>query len=93
VKTAKVSELKNSLSAHLAAVRAGGSVLVLDRNHPMAIIQPVPESMSDSLSHLAAAGLVRPPARKLNVAAFLRRKRVSCRNGLSALVSEDRDER
>jgi antitoxin (DNA-binding transcriptional repressor) of toxin-antitoxin stability system len=93
MKTAKISDLKNNLSAHLASVRAGNSVLVLDRNHPLAILQPVPEGTSDSLSRLAASGLIQPPAKKLDVTKFLRRSRVKCRGGLSALVSDDRDGR
>src|SRR5262245_54106079 len=38
--TAKVSELKAKLSAYLAEVRAGGRVVVYDRNIPIAQLVP-----------------------------------------------------
>jgi prevent-host-death family protein len=41
MKTARIAELKNNLSRYLEHVRAGGSVLVLDRDHPVARLVPV----------------------------------------------------
>ena len=41
----KISELKNSLSAYLRKVKSGESILVLDRNTPVARLVPI-ESMS-----------------------------------------------
>jgi prevent-host-death family protein len=41
VKTARIAELKNNLSRYLEHVRAGGSVLVLDRQQPVARLVPV----------------------------------------------------
>jgi antitoxin (DNA-binding transcriptional repressor) of toxin-antitoxin stability system len=38
---AKISELRDSLSRYIAHVRAGGRVLVLDRNRAVAEIVPV----------------------------------------------------
>jgi len=38
---AKISELRNGLSRYLDHVRAGGRVVVLDRNRPVAEIVPV----------------------------------------------------
>lgn len=40
MKTAKVSELKARLSAYLAAVRRGETVVVCDRNTPIARLIP-----------------------------------------------------
>lgn len=39
----KIAELKNNLSRYLDYVRGGGSVLVLDREHPVAEIVPLRE--------------------------------------------------
>jgi len=52
---ARISELKNSLSAYLRLVRSGESVLVLDRDTPVARLvpvemSPVGTSQADSVS-------------------------------------------
>jgi len=41
MKSAKIAELKNNLSRYLDHVKAGGSVLVLDRDQPVARIVPL----------------------------------------------------
>jgi prevent-host-death family protein len=41
VKSAKIADLKNNLSRYLEHVKAGGSVLVLDRDEPVAQIVPL----------------------------------------------------
>ena len=41
MKTARIAELKNNLSRYLEHVRAGGSILVLDRDHPVARLVPL----------------------------------------------------
>ncbi len=38
---AKISELKNSLSAYLRQVKSGESVLILDRDTPVARLVPI----------------------------------------------------
>ena len=43
MKSAKVSELKAHLSAYLAAVRRGETVIVCDRNTPIARLVPYDE--------------------------------------------------
>ena len=53
----KVSELKARLSAYLAEVRAGGEVLVCDRDTPVARIVPVNDV--DDLSIIPASS---PPS-------------------------------
>jgi prevent-host-death family protein len=59
---ATISELKNSLSAYLKKVRAGHTVLILDRDQPIARIERVADEMrsEDRLQQLERAGLVRP---------------------------------
>jgi antitoxin (DNA-binding transcriptional repressor) of toxin-antitoxin stability system len=41
MKTAKIGELKDRLSAYLGHVKSGGTVVVLDRDRPIAHIVPV----------------------------------------------------
>ncbi len=47
MKKAKIAELKNNLSRYLAYVRTGGSVLVLDRDTPIAEIVPLKRSTAN----------------------------------------------
>ena len=44
---ARISELKNELSRFLRYVRKGASVLVYDRDRPVAWIDPVRERLSE----------------------------------------------
>ncbi len=41
MKRAKISELKNGLSSYLREVKSGESILVLDRNTPVARLVPI----------------------------------------------------
>ncbi len=62
--TANISKTKNELSRYLDAVRGGETVVILDRNRPIAQIQPLsPETglASARLRELAAGGLITRP--------------------------------
>ena len=58
-----IANAKNQLSRLLDAVRAGESVLILDRDRPVARLEPVTDAQSgelpDALSRLERAGLLR----------------------------------
>src|SRR6185295_1117856 len=58
MKSAKVSELKAKLSAYLSEVRGGGSVIVYDRNTPIARLVPFHEE-PDELTVIDASA---PPS-------------------------------
>jgi len=58
MKTAMVSELKSKLSAYLAEVRGGTSIVVYDRNTPIARLVPFQEETDDVVIIEASA----PPA-------------------------------
>lgn len=62
-----VSALKNSLSAYLRKVRAGQSVVIYDRDVPIARIERIESGGRglDRLAKLRAQGLTRPPTRSL----------------------------
>jgi prevent-host-death family protein len=47
MKSANVSDLKAKLSAYLAVVRRGGTVLVYDRSTPIARLVPFQEEQDD----------------------------------------------
>jgi prevent-host-death family protein len=64
MKTATISETKNSLSALLDRVRHGESILVTDRGRPVARLEPVagadqPGPDEGRLARLERAGIIR----------------------------------
>jgi len=65
MKRAKISELRDRLSQYLDHVRAGGRVLVLDRNRPIAEIVPIRDPSAttsadaDRLASLEREGIIR----------------------------------
>ena len=65
MKRAKIADLKNNLSLYLDYVRHGGTVLVLDRDRPIAEIVPLREATSKAaaddahLRDLERLGLIR----------------------------------
>lgn len=87
---AKISELKNKLSAYLRKVRAGDTVLVLDRNRPIARIEPVTGALGVGarLDRLAAAGLVSSPRRPLPPSFWKAKPPRSRRSVVKALLDE-----
>lgn len=65
MKKARIAELKDNLSRYLDYVRAGGSVLVLDRQEPVARIVPLSEGADKGgtgrqrLARLEREGLIK----------------------------------
>lgn len=64
---ASISSLKNSLSAYLRKVRAGHTVIIYDRNLPIARLVRIEDSDggSDRLAKIRSEGITRPAVRKL----------------------------
>lgn len=64
---ASISQLKNNLSAYLKKVRAGATVLIFDRDHPVARLERVrPDELADEhLAELERQGLIKRPSRPL----------------------------
>src|SRR5881628_1935191 len=65
MKSAKISELKNSLSRYLALVRKGETVRILDRDVPVAQIVPITLPLggrtpgAEALAAMERKGLIR----------------------------------
>jgi antitoxin (DNA-binding transcriptional repressor) of toxin-antitoxin stability system len=64
MKKAKIGELKDRLSAYLGNVKSGGTVVVLDRDRPIAHIVPVAPRSGGGKDHgrlqrLERRGLIR----------------------------------
>jgi prevent-host-death family protein len=86
-------ELKTRLGQYLNRVRAGETILVTDRNEPVAELRPLSgdeDSLSAAMRKLAARGTVTPPTRREALDFTPIRSRGS---SASAAVSADRDER
>jgi antitoxin (DNA-binding transcriptional repressor) of toxin-antitoxin stability system len=63
--TVGISELKNKLSAYIDKVRAGETVLVLDRGDPVAELRAPVLSDDERIAHLVRKGIIRPAKGKL----------------------------
>lgn len=92
-----VSRLKDQLSAYLRKVRAGQTLLVTDRNEPVAQLVPIPqqESEDERVARLVAQGVISlPKGPPLDMREFLRRRPVIEGAGvLEALLEERREGR
>ena len=63
MKKASITEAKNNFSALIDRVKAGASVLIVDRGRPVARLEPVTGSGADDegrLARLTRDGIVRP---------------------------------
>ena len=89
---AKISQLKNQLSAYLRKVAAGESVLILDRDRPVARLEPVDSTVTVDahLARLIASGAVRPPRRPFPLELILSPPPKAERSVLDALLEERR---
>ena len=68
MKKATITQTKNNLSRLLDEVRQGATVLIMDRQTPIALLEPYRAAAvgtDDHLSRLSRQGIVRPPAQKL----------------------------
>ena len=87
MKIANISTTKNNLSKLLDEVRNGESILIVDRDTPVARIDPVrnnPE-VGKRLETLERGGFVHLPVKQLDVEKFLHRKnRIRLAGGASA---------
>jgi prevent-host-death family protein len=97
MKTVNIGELKDNLSRYLSEVRQGGSVLVKDRNKPIARIVPLSWSEDDEeseLAALAAEGKVSFPVQKGGLPEqFFKAKLPSIDRDAARMLIEDRDAR
>jgi prevent-host-death family protein len=92
-----ISELKDQLSAYLRKVREGQTVVVTDRNKPVAQLIPISRSASESecIARLVAQGIVSlPKGPPVSIEEIRRRRPVVPGAGvLEALLEERREGR
>lgn len=69
MRRASISEAKNNLSALIDQVKAGSSVLIMDRGRPVARLEPITLGELDQdarLAKLVREGVVRPARKPLS---------------------------
>jgi antitoxin (DNA-binding transcriptional repressor) of toxin-antitoxin stability system len=82
------------ITTSVKQVAAGESLLVTDRDKPVAVFQPLRGRLKDRrLEGLIAAGLVAPPRAPLDVKGLLREKRGQSKRSLTGAIDEDREGR
>ena len=99
MKRASITETKNRLSALIDAVRHGETVLILDRNRPVARLEPVvtvdTQDAEGRLARLERCGVLKRGRRGLSKS-FLSSRPPKPRGGVSvldAMLAERRDGR
>ncbi len=76
MKKATISVAKNTLSRLIDHVKRGETVLILDRDVPVARLEPVsrdPDLGDALMSELVKRGTISPPRKPLQAAAFMNR--------------------
>ena len=76
MKKARIAVAKNTLSRLIDDVKRGETVLILDRDTPVARLEPVTRDLdlaAARMSDLVKRGAVAPPRKPLDAAAFLDR--------------------
>jgi prevent-host-death family protein len=88
MKTASISEAKNRLSALIDRVRQGETVVITDRNRPVAQLAPLDSASKVGtgawLADLERKGIIRRPKRK-GVPKCLRQPPIALPRGVSVL--------
>jgi prevent-host-death family protein len=88
MKKASITETKNHLSRLLDEVKSGTTILIMDRNRPVARLEPVAaeeRTNADRVAALVREGLAAQPRRPFDLKAFLSRKAVRLPAGASAV--------
>jgi len=89
-----ISRLKNHLSAYLRKVRAGATILVVDRDEPVARLERVGNTAPDAgLGPLERAGVVRRARRRMPLERLRQAPPRTTRSVVAALIDERRDGR
>lgn len=93
MKTANIATAKNQFSRLIDRVKHGETILITERDKPVARLQPL-DSAEPALGALHASGLLTPPAGRLDLAAFRAAPRPSLESArsLSAAILAEREE-
>ena len=93
MKVTSISELKDTLSAHLDRVRSGETVVVTERRSPIATLERIaPGSLSDTQQRMVSEGIIAPRKQSLDVARLLAMPLAGCPASLVSAILEERSE-
>lgn len=95
MQTANIATAKNQFSRLIEQVKQGETIVITERNRPVARLQPLAAG-GTPLDALHASGLLSPPQFSLDVPAFLAARRPTVAAGSSlrdAILSEREDGR
>ena len=92
--TSNIASAKSRFSHLIDLVKQGQTVLITERNKPVATLQPVSQASPAGLEALHASGVLRSPETTLDVAAFLAAPRaaLSSGNSLAQAILAEREE-
>lgn len=96
MQTSNISSAKSQFSRLIDLVKQGQTVLITERNKPVATLQPISQAFPAGLEAIHSSGLLMPPGKALDVAAFLAAPRASLAPGNSlaqAILVEREDGR
>jgi antitoxin (DNA-binding transcriptional repressor) of toxin-antitoxin stability system len=96
VKKARIAVAKNTLSRLIDDVKRGETILILDRDTPVARLEPIsrdPDLATDRMADLVKRGIVAPPRKPLPAGAFTDRPLPTLPPGASSVraLLEERD--
>lgn len=93
MKIANIATAKNQFSRLIDRVKHGETILITERDKPVARLQPL-DATEPTLSAIHASGLLSPPERKLDLTAFLAapRPRIAFGHSLTAAIIEERED-
>jgi len=93
MKIANIATAKNQFSRLIDQVKHGETILITERDRPVARLQPL-EGMGVGMASLHGSGLLNPPLALLDLAGFLTapRSEIPQGNSLSAAICAEREE-
>ena len=93
IKVISVSQLKARLSEQLRKVKAGETVLITERGRPIGMMSPLPPTiLTDELTGLAEAGLVRLASEPLEPGFWEQDRAADPEGRVRAAILEEREE-
>ena len=94
MKTSNIASTKSHFSRLIELVKQGETILITERNKPVATLQPVGLESPAGLEALHASGLLAPPSKVLDLPAFLAAERPVLSSGasLAGAILEEREE-
>ena len=94
MRVSNIASAKSHFSRLIERVKQGETILITDRNKPVATLQPISSGTLAGLEALHAIGLLSPPSKELDLSSFLSARRPALRAevSLTSAVIAEREE-